>query len=144
MVNQIAIQSDGKMPATEEQIKGGKHESLIVKSRSTSISMLFFQQPPHLSGKIKDLKSAKEMWYAVKADATTKSTLFILDVKDQLMSMKLTANENPKAHLSKLKQHFQLMLQYHNNLTEMGYTLSDTWFSIIMSSLPDSYWATLC
>ena len=42
MVNQIAIQSDGKMPATEEQIKRGKHESLIVKSRSTSISMLFF------------------------------------------------------------------------------------------------------
>ena len=51
---------------------------------------------------MKDLKSAKDMWDAVKADATTKSTLFLLDAEDQLASMKLIENNNPKAHLSEL------------------------------------------
>ena len=64
----------------------------------------------HLSSKIKNLKMAKEMWNMVKADATTKSTLFLLDAEDQLASMKLTDNVDPKTHLSELKEHFQLMM----------------------------------
>ena len=51
----------------------------------------------------------------VTADATKKSTLFILDAEDQLSSMKLEDNNDPKTHLSELKQHFQLMLQRHEN-----------------------------
>jgi hypothetical protein len=70
--------------------------------------------------KIKDLKTTKEMWEIVKGDATTKSTPFLLDVEDQLASMKLSANEDPKTHLAELKEHFQLMTQHHNNLIEMG------------------------
>ena len=34
------------------------------------------------------------MWDAVKVDAMTKSTLFLLDMEDQLVSMKLAENDN--------------------------------------------------
>lgn len=53
----------------------------------------------------------KEMWDAVKVDATTKSTLDLLDAEDQLVSRKLSDNDDPKTHLAELKQHFQLILQ---------------------------------
>ena len=36
----------------------------------------------HLGAKIKDMKSAEEMWNAVKDNATTKSTLYLLDAED--------------------------------------------------------------
>ena len=84
------------------------------------------------------------MWDVVTADATKKSTLFILDAEDQLSSMKLEDNDDPKTYLSELKQHFQLMLQRHENLMKMGFEISDTHFNtMIMSSLPESYRPTL-
>jgi hypothetical protein len=84
------------------------------------------------------------MWDAVKVDATTKSTLYLLDADNQLASMKLNNNDDLKTHFAELKQHFQLMLQHHDNLIKMGSTLSDSWFNtIIMSSLPESYQPTL-
>ena len=46
----------------------------------------------------------------VKVDATTKSTLFLIDAKDQLASMKLADNSDPNTHLSELNEHFQLMM----------------------------------
>ena len=84
------------------------------------------------------MKTAKEMWDAVTADATTKSTLYILDAEDQLQSMKLMDNDDTKDHLSELKQDF------HKNLMKMGSEISDTRLNtIIMSSLPDSYRPTI-
>ena len=84
------------------------------------------------------------MWDAVKADATTKSTLFLLNAEDQLASMRLADNSDPKAHLTEVKQHFQLMGQRHDNLLKMGSTTSNSRYNtIIMSSLPESYWPTL-
>src|ERR1700676_3953322 len=79
-----------------------------------------------LGMKIKDLKMAKEMWDLVKADATTKSTLYLLDVEDQLASMKLSDNDDLKTYLTELKEHFQLMIQCQNSLIEMGSVLSDS------------------
>ena len=79
-----------------------------------------------LGTKIKDLKTAKEMWDIVKSDATTKSTLYLLDAEDQLASMKLSDNEDPKTNLAELKDHFQLMIQRHNSLIKMGSVLSDS------------------
>jgi hypothetical protein len=61
--------------------------------------------------KIKDLKMAKEMWDIVKSDATTKSTLYLLDAEDEFASMKLGDTEDPKTHLIELKEHFYLMIQ---------------------------------
>ena len=58
--------------------------------------------------------------------------------------MKLLDNEDAKTHLAELNQHFQLMLQHCDNLVQMGSTISDTCFNIIiMSSLPESYRPTL-
>ena len=58
--------------------------------------------------------------------------------------MKLLDNKDPKTHLAELNQHFQIMLQCHNNLVQMGSTISDTRFNIIiMSSLPELYQPTL-
>ena len=80
----------------------------------------------------------------VKADAMTKSTLFLLNVEDQLASMKLTENDNPKVHLMEVKQHFQLMGQRHDNLLKMGLMISNSHYNmIIMSSLPELYRPTL-
>ena len=79
-----------------------------------------------LGSKIKELKTTKEMWKVVVADVTMKSMLFLLDAEEQLMSMKLSDNQDSKAHLVELKQHFQLMLQHWDNLLKMGSMLSDT------------------
>ena len=55
--------------------------------------------------------------------------------------MLLADNDDPKTHLSELKQHFQLMLE---NLMKMGSEISDTRFNtVVMSSLPESYRPTL-
>ena len=81
----------------------------------------------HLGVKIKDMKTVEEMWAAVKSNVTTKSTLYLLNAEEQLASMKLrTDNEDPKTHLSKLKDHFQLMIQQHKSLIKMGSVLLDS------------------
>ena len=43
------------------------------------------------------------MWNAVKDDAATNSMLYLLDTKDQLTSMKLSDNDDPKTHLAEMK-----------------------------------------
>ena len=46
----------------------------------------------------------------------SKSMLHLLDAEDQLTSIKLSDNDDPNMHLSKLIVHFQMMLQQCNNL----------------------------
>ena len=75
---------------------------------------------------IKDLDTAKAMWKIVKADMTTKSTLYLLDAEDQLSSMKINENKDLKIHLTELKAHFQLMVQRRDNITQIRSTISDT------------------
>ena len=90
--------------------------------------------------KIIGLATAKDMWNVVKDNATSKSTLYLLNAEDQLSSIKLADNNNPKAHLTRLKTNFQVMLQCMDNLMKMRSTMPDNWFNIIiMSSLPESY-----
>ena len=141
----ILVLSDGQTPATEEQIEA--RESKIVdydKWEYLAQHVILSMTSTHLSSKIKNLKMVKEMWDMVKADATTKSTLFLLDAKDQLTSMKLADNTDPKTHLFELKEHFQLMMHQHDNLLKIGPTLSNLYFNtIIMSSLPESYHLSL-
>ena len=89
---------------------------------------------------IKNLMTVKEMWEQIKKDATTKSTLFLIDAEDQLSTMHLTESNDPQTHLNDLKQHFEPMMKHHDNLMEMGSSLSTTQLStIIISSLPSSY-----
>ena len=98
----------------------------------------------HLGSKIKALKTAEAMWKAINENTMSKSTLYILDAEDQLAMMKLANNDNPKTHLSELKQHFQTMLHCRDNLMKIGSTMSNNHVNIIiMSSLPESYQPTL-
>ena len=113
----IPVLSDRQTPVMEEQIEA--RESKIVdydKWEYLAQHVILSTTSTHLGSKINNLKMAKEMWDMVKADATTKSMFFLLNAKDQLTSMKLTDNTDPKTHLSELKEHFQLMMHQHNNL----------------------------
>jgi hypothetical protein len=84
------------------------------------------------------------MWNMIKDNATLKSMLYLLDAEDQLSSIKLVDNNDPRTHPNELKIHFQLMLQHCDNLMRIGLTMSDNQFNIIvMSSLPELYWPTL-
>ena len=132
---------DLKTPATEEQIEAKESKITDFEKREyLAQHIILSTTSTRLGAKIKDMTSAKDMWTMVKANATMKSTLYLLDAEDQLSSMKLTDNDDPKAHLTELRQHFQVMLQRRDNLVKMGSTLSDSRFNtIIMTSLPESY-----
>ena len=141
----IPVLADGKTPAMDEQIES-KEVKLIEYEKWEYLAqhIILSTTSVHLGAKIKDLLTAKAMWKVVKTDATKKSTLFLLDAEDQLTSMKLPDNKDAKTHLSELNQHFQLMLQRLNKLIQMGSTISNTCFNIIiMSSLLESYRPTL-
>src|ERR1700679_3429285 len=121
MLAGVPVIADGKTPATEEQIES--KESRIAdfdKREYLAQHVILSTTSTRLGSKIKDLKTAKAMWEVVVADATTKSTLYLLDAEDQLSSMKLADNEDSKTHLTELKQHFQLMLQRCENLIKIG------------------------
>ena len=132
-------------PAIEEQIESKetkiqefKWKEYIAQHIKLSTTLT------HLGPKIKNMRTVNKMWEAVKSDATMKSSLYLLDAEDQLASMKLAENDDPKTHLVEMKQHFQLIVQCWDNLTKMGSELSNTRFNtIIMSSLLESYCPTL-
>ena len=85
--------------------------------------------------KIKSLTTVKEMWDEVKKDATSKSTLYLMDVECQLEGMRLVESSDPKSHLAKLKFHFQLMMLRYKNLMEMGSSFSKQKFITLLTSL---------
>ena len=79
-----------KTAATEEQTE--TKESKLAdfeKKEYLAQHVLLSTTSTCLGAKIKDLSTAKEMWDVIKANATTKSTLYLLDAEDQLSSMKL-------------------------------------------------------
>ena len=145
LVARVPIPTDRMTQATEDQIEA--RETKIIdydKHKYLTQHIILSMTSTHLGNKIKNLKTLHDMWDAVKVDATTKSTLFLLDMEDQLASMKLAENDDPKAHLMEVKQHFQLIGQQHNNLLKMGLTIPNLCYNtVIMSSLPESYQPTL-
>ena len=141
----VPVLADGKTMATEEQLES-KEAKIIEYEKQEYLAqhIILSMTSVCLGAKIKDLDTAEAMWKLVKSDATSKSTLYLLNAEDQLNSMKLQDNKDTKTHLAELKQHFQTMLQRHNNLVQMGSTILDTRFNIIiMSSLPELYQPTL-
>ena len=141
LVTGVPILVDGTTQAMEDQIKAREMKIIDYDKREyLAQHVILSTTSTHLGNKIKNLKTLHDMWDVVKADATTKSTLFLLDAEDQLTSMKLTENNDPKGHLTEVKQHFQLLGQRHDNLLKMGLTISDSCYNtIIMSLLPESY-----
>ena len=123
----VPVIADGKPESTEEQIEAKEAKFAEYEKREYLVQHVILSTTlTRLRSKIKDLETAKEMWDAVKNDATMKSTLYLIDAEDQLSSMKLADNDDSKVHLAELKQHFQLMLQRRENLIKMGATLLDT------------------
>ena len=143
--NGIPILSNGKTPATEDQIESKESKILEFKKREyLARHILMSTTSTQLSNKIKGLPTADDMWRVIKDDTMSKSTLYLLDAEDQLSSMKLPDNTDPKTHLSELKAHFHLMLQRCDNLMKISSTMSESHFNIIiMSSLLESYQSTL-
>ena len=141
----VHLLADLKTQATDEQVEAKESKIIDFEKREfLAQHILLSTTSTRLGARIKDLTTAEEMWKIVKEDATKKSTLHLLDAEEQLQSMKLANNEDSKAHLTELKQHFQLMLERRDNLIKMGSIMSETRFNIIiMSSLPDSYRPTL-
>ena len=135
------VLSDRKTPATDEQLEIKEGRILEFEKREYLAQHIILSTTSVcLGAKIKQLNTAEAMWKIVKADVTTKSTLYLLDAEDQLSTMKIHENEDLKSHLAELKAHFQTMVQCRDNLTQIGSTLSETRFNtIIMSSLPESY-----
>ena len=85
------------MPAMKEQIKAKEAKIMDYdKQEYLAQHVILSTTLTCLGSKIKNLKMAKEIWDMVKADATTKSTLFLLDAENQLASMKLADNTDPK------------------------------------------------
>ena len=145
LVNGIQVLQDGKTKATEDQIER-KEMKLMEFERQEYFAqhIILSTTSTCLGAKIKDLTTAKEMWDVVKAETTTKSTLYILNAEEQLANMKLYDDEDSQTHLSEIKNHFEIMLRQHDNLISIGSTISNSWFNtIIMSSIPESYRPTL-
>jgi len=144
VVNNVHVLSDGRTQAMEEQImeREEKIDEYECKENTTR-HIILSTTSIRLGAKIKNLISAKEMWEEVKKDATTKSTLFLIDVEDELASMKCQEATDAKthlAHLAEITAHFHLMVQHKENLIKMGSSILDTCFNaMIMASLPSSY-----
>ena len=76
IVNVIPVLSDGKTRATEEQIETRETRMMdFEKCEYLAQHIILSTTSTRLGAAIKDVQTAKEMWDAVKADATTKSTL---------------------------------------------------------------------
>ena len=113
-VNGIAVLSDGKTQATEEQIEAHKRRiDDFAKAASLAKHVILSTTSACIGMKIKTLTTAKEMWDEVKKDATAKSMLYLVDAECQLKSMRLSESSDPKTHLAELKLHFQLMMLRH-------------------------------
>ena len=105
LVTGVPILTDGTTQATEDQIEAREMKIIDYNKREyLAQHVILSTTSTCLGNKIKNLKTSHDMWDAVKVDATTKSTLFLLDTEDQLASMRLAENDDPKAHLTEVKQ----------------------------------------
>jgi predicted metal-dependent hydrolase len=89
----VPVIADGKTPATEEQIEA-KEAKIQEYERKEYLAqhVILSTTSTRIGSKIKNMTSMNEMWEAVKADTTMKSSLYLLDAEDQLASMKQAWN----------------------------------------------------
>ena len=89
LVNNVPTLSDGKTKATEEQIE--TREARIIdyeKHKCLAQHVILSTTSTRIGAVIKNMNTAHE-WEKVKTDATTKSTLYLIDVEDQLANMQV-------------------------------------------------------
>jgi hypothetical protein len=81
--NGITLLTNRKTLATEHQIVAKESKLIEFKKREyLAQHILLSTTSTHLRTKIKSLLTSKDMWKAIKNDATLKSTLYILDAGD--------------------------------------------------------------
>lgn len=144
-VNGVAVLADGKTPATEEQIDA-RERRIEDFERASSLAkhVILSTTSSRLGMKLKGHKTAKEMWDTVTKDATSRSTLYLVDAERQLEGMTLAEASDPKTHLTELKSHFDLMMTRYDNIMKMGSTFTENrLITLITASLPKSYRPTL-
>ena len=88
IINGVYVLSDGKTPATEDQIEA-REDKIEAYERNSFLAqhIILSMTSYRLGAKIRNLTTAKDMWDVVVADTTTKSTLYLIDAEDQLATM---------------------------------------------------------
>src|SRR5882762_7043181 len=101
LIGIVRISADGTTAATEDQVEA--REDQVKKYNKESYlaqHVILSTTSPRLGAKIKNLTTAKEMWDIMKMDATEKSTSFLIDAEDMLLSMRCSDSSDPKTHLT--------------------------------------------
>jgi hypothetical protein len=125
------------MPATEDQLeaKEKKIQDFKQKKYLTQYFILSLMSP-HLSQKLLNLTTAKDMWDAVKHNATTKSSPHQVNILNQLQTMKCPSSADPKTHLAEVKAHFKEMTECCEFLCITKAPVTNiTYTTIIISSM---------
>ena len=87
-VNGIPVLADGITEAMEEQVTAQECRiDDFTKAMSMAKHVILSTTSVWIGMKIKSLTTAKDMWDEVKKDATSKSTLYLMDAKCQLEGM---------------------------------------------------------
>ena len=144
VVNDVPMTASN-LPVMEEQIEAREKKIQDYEQKHYLAQHLILSSTSLcLSQKILNLTTAKEMWDAVKHDATEKSSLHQVDILNQLQTMKCVSSADPKTHLAKVKSHFRKMTELCEYLRVTSASVADsTFMSIIISSMPDLYCSTI-
>jgi hypothetical protein len=133
------------IPVTEDQIEA-KEKKIQDFEQKEYLAQYFILSltSPHLSQKLLNLATAGGMWDAVKHNATTKSSLHLVNILNQLRMMKCALSADPKTHLAEVKAHFKRMTEHHEflHVTKAPVTNS-IYTTIIISSMPNTYHPTI-
>ena len=79
LMNGVSVLSDGRTPASEGDMEARETQIIdFKKCEYFTQHIILSTTSTHLGAKIKDIKMVEEMWAAVKSNATTKSTLYLL------------------------------------------------------------------
>jgi hypothetical protein len=107
-VNNVPMSwADLTVAATETEIESAEKKIDDYKqNKARAKHIILLTTSPHLSSEIKAFATAKDMWDAVKADVSNKSTLQQIDILEQLQEMYCSENADADAHLHEITEHF--------------------------------------
>jgi hypothetical protein len=142
MVNCDYIGNDGKTLVTEDQVEVCEDKKDEFDHHNYLTHHVICQSvSPWLGSLILNLESMKEMWEKVKSNLTKKSTLHLIDAKEQLSAMCCPDSSNLATHINEMKAHLELMDKQLTNLIAIRSKWDDNKISqLMLGSLPESYW----
>ena len=81
-INGVPVSADGKTEAMEEHVEAQEHRiDNFMRAVSLAKHVILSTTSVWIGMKIKSLTMVKEMWDEVKKDATSKSTLYLVDAE---------------------------------------------------------------